>query len=565
MRRRRRSPGIDVTLADESAPTAETPGAERRLALALLVVGLLWRLAAVFHMEFNSDETQHLHVVWAWTRGLLPYRDVFDNHSPLFQRLCAPLLAWLGERPQALYGVRLAMLPLALAALVLAHAIARRLFGARVALWTAALLGVMPGYAPKSSEFRTDDLWAPLCLLGFLLLLGRFTFARGLAAGFVLGAAAGASQKTSLFVTVMALAAVAGLAADGSTLRPVPWRRWAAGAGGFALGFLLVPASIVVWFVRRGAFAPFLYGVYTHSTQGNSSDPRRWPLFVIVLLVAVALARWHGRHSPNVAARAERRFTVLASGLFMASVAGLWPLSTGQDYLPTTPLFLACLVPWLLSLVRPQPAWRRPGAILGGLAIVELLGLGLDAPLWGDRVSATLAPIATTLRLTDPGQTVFDRKGELVFRPRGTFWVLETMTRRKLESGTLADTLGDDLVAHRTCVAIEDDPQIPSRTRLFLRRNYVDVGWLRVCGLELPAPHAPGEAVEFEVAVPARYVLLDAAGRRASGELDGMPLDGPRELAAGPHRFRPRDGGLSSLVWAQAVERGFLPSARRPQ
>src|ERR1700676_214435 len=47
---------------------------------------------------WNSDEPQHLHVVWAWANGMLPYKDVFDNHSPLFQAISAPLFALLGKR-----------------------------------------------------------------------------------------------------------------------------------------------------------------------------------------------------------------------------------------------------------------------------------------------------------------------------------------------------------------------------------------------------------------------------------------------------------------------------------
>ena len=54
-----------------------------RLTLAVLVGGCaLLRIAAFFRYRFDSDEPQHLHIAWAWTAGLLPYRDVFDNHAP---------------------------------------------------------------------------------------------------------------------------------------------------------------------------------------------------------------------------------------------------------------------------------------------------------------------------------------------------------------------------------------------------------------------------------------------------------------------------------------------------
>src|SRR5215468_5948038 len=73
---------------------------------------LILRVVYAWTLRVNSDEPQHLHVVWAWTHGLLPYRDVFDNHMPLFQLLCAPILGLLGEHAADLYWMRLLMVPL---------------------------------------------------------------------------------------------------------------------------------------------------------------------------------------------------------------------------------------------------------------------------------------------------------------------------------------------------------------------------------------------------------------------------------------------------------------------
>jgi len=47
--------------------------------LLFSVVVLLLRIVSVFHYHFDSDEPQHLHVVWGWTHGLLQYHDIFDN------------------------------------------------------------------------------------------------------------------------------------------------------------------------------------------------------------------------------------------------------------------------------------------------------------------------------------------------------------------------------------------------------------------------------------------------------------------------------------------------------
>src|SRR5215468_9369002 len=103
---------------------------------------LILRVVYAWTLRVNSDEPQHLHVVWAWTHGLLPYRDVFDNHTPLFQFLSAPLFALIGERPQILPLMRVATIPWYALALWCTYRIGRALFDARVGAWAAVLTGL---------------------------------------------------------------------------------------------------------------------------------------------------------------------------------------------------------------------------------------------------------------------------------------------------------------------------------------------------------------------------------------------------------------------------------------
>jgi hypothetical protein len=39
----------------------------------LLVILVLLKVPYAFWLRIDSDETQHLHVVWGWANGLLPY------------------------------------------------------------------------------------------------------------------------------------------------------------------------------------------------------------------------------------------------------------------------------------------------------------------------------------------------------------------------------------------------------------------------------------------------------------------------------------------------------------
>src|SRR5258707_1292890 len=73
---------------------------ETRIIATLAAISVVFRAVAFFNYRFDSDEPQHLHVAWGWTAGLLQYRDLFDNHAPLFHMLTAPLLALADERQQ---------------------------------------------------------------------------------------------------------------------------------------------------------------------------------------------------------------------------------------------------------------------------------------------------------------------------------------------------------------------------------------------------------------------------------------------------------------------------------
>ncbi|HEY2388194.1 MAG TPA: hypothetical protein VGK30_14625 [Candidatus Binatia bacterium] len=74
-------------------------GTTETVVVAALLSGMsLLRAIDAFHYRVDTDEPQHLHVIWGWTHGLLQYRDVFDNHAPLFHLLYAPVLMLVGER-----------------------------------------------------------------------------------------------------------------------------------------------------------------------------------------------------------------------------------------------------------------------------------------------------------------------------------------------------------------------------------------------------------------------------------------------------------------------------------
>src|SRR5260221_7106362 len=189
-------------LAESPTPRVTSRG-ERLAFVALAMVCLAIRAMAFLRYRFDSDEPQHLHVAWGWTAGLVQYRDLFDNHAPLFHILMAPILKVVGERPDVLLCMRAPMLALFAVVVWGTYLLGRRMYSARVGAWAALLLALYPTLFLKSLEFRTDNLWNTLWIVALLLvtsaLPGRF-FLTGVAVGTIIGLAFCVSLKTSLLV-----------------------------------------------------------------------------------------------------------------------------------------------------------------------------------------------------------------------------------------------------------------------------------------------------------------------------------------------------------------------------
>ena len=79
-------------------------------AAILFALMIVLKLINTTTYRFDSDEPQHMHVIWAWARGLVQYRDVFDNHMPLFQIMFAPIFGVIGDRATILYWMRFILL-----------------------------------------------------------------------------------------------------------------------------------------------------------------------------------------------------------------------------------------------------------------------------------------------------------------------------------------------------------------------------------------------------------------------------------------------------------------------
>jgi hypothetical protein len=256
----------------------------------------------------------------------------------------------------------------------------------------------------------------------------------------------------------------------------------------------------------------------------------------------------------------RRIFLFLLTGLFYSLLRAFWPVVTTQDYLPWVPLLpILVIIGWtrLRECIGENTRSYLPWLLLPGLLLVgeTVWIVKAEPPLRKAEVNG-IENLDALLHLTDPGEFVFDLKGETIFRPRPTYLVFESLTRKQIELGALVDDTIPRLVATHTAMVQVSKLMMPKTLR-FIEQNYVKVDGGRVLGKHLPAVH--GTPLDFEIAVGERYSLI-AAGGPITGTLDGTPIDGPRQLEPGHHQLLVEHAsGEPVLVWARALERGYSP------
>ena len=205
-------------------------------------------------MEADSDEPQHLHLIYGWLGGELPYRDRFDNHTPLLYLVFLPLAAFAGETPQIVLLARLVELPISLAMLGLIYLIGRRLADREVALWTLATTLAWGDWSLKSIEFRPDVLWS-LCWFVVIWILARPHEPPNLRRGFCRACSRHGTLRFDQD-DFSRTRAVPGLDGGMASLRRLAVAMPARQAIGSAIvagaGFFIVPLILFGWFLFNG-------------------------------------------------------------------------------------------------------------------------------------------------------------------------------------------------------------------------------------------------------------------------------------------------------------------------
>jgi hypothetical protein len=549
-------------------------GASEFISAALLFAVLIAvNLLSILHLGFDSDEPQHLHVLWAWTRALVQYRDVFDNHMPLFHILFAPVFGLIGERATILYWMRFIVLPIYFVIAWCTYRIGTLVFSRRAGVWAIISLGFYVEYERVALQFRPDGLWAAIWLLCMTILLREsFSARRALVAGVLLGFCFGVSMKSSLLLISLLASAVLTLLLANRQRAIESFPHLARCATAFLVGTALVPTTIMIFFALKGLWHDFQYCVFDFNFLANrlyEKHPAWASMIVFILVVYVANRVFRFSRDPDLAWR--RSVVLIFCGTYFVLLKNFWMSITRQDLLPVYPL--ACVLGAGALLVLSDALARykstmsqifRVVPLPAFVVLIEIFFLVRMQPLWKDGTREHTVLLRSILALTNPDDYVLDCKGETVFRPRCTRHVLEMITLRAIARGIFADDAPQRAVETRTCVAVTIlSERFSERTRRFVEQNYLPVaGNLRVAGVIMtPSSNDPGR-FNFGVVIPASYKII-SRDQTVSGTLDGTPYDGARFLESGAHTFEStvRSNELF-LLWSQAVDRGFTPFGR---
>jgi hypothetical protein len=503
-----------------------------RVALAgLAVLSLAMRAGAFFRYRFDSDEPQHLHVAWGWTAGLVQYRDLFDNHAPLFHILTAPILRLVGERADVLLWMRVPMLPLFALVIGATYVLGKRLYSPRVGVWAAVLLSLFPPFFLKSLEYRTDNLWTALWMVALLVMTSRLP-ARAFLTGLALGLALCVSMKTTLLLITLGIAAAV---AKRSLRLPI----------GFVAGLVIPPAIVGLWFQAHGAWPDLVYCVLRFN---ELIVVTRHPVAIWIprlLYIPMMILIWRRAWKRCEVVPFWRYFFAVATAVFLATLICFWILVSPRDMLPVMPL-AAIFVAAAIDRLELRVAVGAAACALFALLTAQ------QAEWFRDATLEHITMMRQVLGLSRPGEPLMDYKGETVYHRRPYYYILEFITRHAMEAGLIPDTIERDVIRARCHVAQADGEFYPLHGRNFLAANFLDMGRLRAAGQWIRDDGL------FSIAIPGEYVVVDRHGVIA-GRVDGQP-NVPRQFEPGLHRWTAdTPGERTAVLWAPALTRGYSP------
>jgi len=500
-----------VATAGSTSRAAKKRSPDHVFVLVAIAVLLIARIPLIPIRFFDPDEFQHAHAAWSVFKGLVPYRDFFEHHTPWYYFALSPFFHWFqvdqsfASATHFLYFARGLSLALTLLSVVLVFLVARLGSNRKVGLLAGLFLAGQPVLIQKTLEIRPDVLALPFFLGGLWFLLRGLPKEENaapasrrlpsfLGGGLCLGAAIMCTQKM-LFVLPGAFAALG--------LWVLTSRQWRLLGRSLAVLAALVGVAIPVaftWggFALHGGGGQFIRNNFLLNAKWRMHSNEyllvtlqtSWPILLLCLLgAAVSMVRLY---------RSRERYygDVLLLGTLGGLIAGILvvPAAYRQYYIP--PLTIACLfaakgLSFLLELVQERARARLLVYALVPLLVWPVVDLARSFAGQDERQTARLRYV---FEHTGPTDQVLDGwLGTGVFRPHPLYYFFMHGELRAMLSQKDIDVCVDALESGRVrpkLVALDDElPALGARFVRFVLKNYVSADglfYLRRPGLGRP-------------------------------------------------------------------------------
>ena len=476
--------------------------------LAVMAVGFA---SLIFVRYFDQDEFEHLQFSWLLSQGLIPYRDFFEHHTPLFHMLMLPAF-WVFdantvEGAMALpYVFRLLAAGLALATIAATWRLAIQVSSSLTAALTAALLLCSRFFLHIGMEIRGDQLGALALLVSASALHSAFVVGRAAthpyarswlcASGFAAAIAVLATQKALFGLPGLALAGVL-LAQPTTPLRLPDISRLVLAP---ILGAALAVAPMLAFFAAHGALGDFVHYNFLLNAAWPREGQRQALLDVMrqlltydpLLVVLSACGVWRLLRELGLPHRRDAAAAVLLPLASLLIGLAIIPVATSEYVFLFAPFSAIAAAHGFIYLVGVGEALRpgRPGrvAMLGMAGVVATLActhiVGEAAAI--DPYNAKSAPLRRLAYVV--GQTSADAtilpgwirsSGVILRRPAFFYHMPHWEVRARIPAehyaallaGLRSGTVRPELIA-----LDEDIEALPAGIVEFLRTHYEPVG-----------------------------------------------------------------------------------------